>query len=104
MLFSRRSPMEPVWACRSAAPSSNRTTADCGPPPTLRVARVFTSFCPPRSRHETNHPAPDRQHRNGDTLTALLSLGCLTQGSATTQRATAKPSSALRFQGPPELL
>ena len=32
------------------------------------------------------HLATDR-HRNGDTL-AHLRLGCLTQGSATTQRAT----------------
>ena len=31
----------------------------------------------------------DRRHRNGGTLTAHFSLGYLTQGSATTQRATA---------------
>ena len=36
-----------AWDCPSAAPSLNRITAACGPPTTLRAARVFTSFCPP---------------------------------------------------------
>jgi len=35
----------------SAAPSSSRIAADCGPPTTLRAAPVFTSFCPAKSRH-----------------------------------------------------
>src|ERR1700736_3691764 len=52
--------MERVWDCPSAAPSSNRTTAACGPLTTLRAARVFTSFCPLRSRHETETAMADR--------------------------------------------
>src|SRR5438132_2828068 len=77
----RRSFMEPVWDCPSAAPSLNRTTAACGPPTTLCAARVFTSFCPPRSRHETD--AGRRSSRLSREVRGLSRLHALFANSAT---------------------
>ncbi len=51
---SRPRPRGPGWDCPSATPSSNRTTATCGPPTTLRAARASTSCCPPRSTRTTD--------------------------------------------------
>src|SRR5260221_2182561 len=55
-LFPYTTLFRSVWDCPSAAPSSNRIAAACGLPTTLRAAQVFTSFCPPKSRHKNDAP------------------------------------------------
>jgi len=47
-----RSLMAPVWVYPSAVRSLNRIAAACGLLTTLRAAQVFTSFYPPKSKHE----------------------------------------------------
>ncbi len=59
---SRPRPRGPGWDCPSATPSSNRTTATCGPPTTLHAARASTSCCPPRSTRTIDPRLPRLDH------------------------------------------